>query len=711
MGKRNSFEASILQSPVPGPRTTRLIVSVDGTKTSLQVEPSEAVTLERGDRIRFSARLKRPVHYQNPGGFDYRRFLERQGILLSGYVKEGDLEVIAKGGGEAGSFVRMVDRVRRGIGILLERNLGEAETGFLKALLTGDRSGLSTETWESFRRTGTAHLVAISGQHIGMVGIASFAIFLWLLKRSRRLLLTLSVRKAALVLALVPILFYTVLAGSPPSAMRAALLATLVVLAVLSGRDLDPLSALAAAAIIIPILDLAAPFSASFQLSFLAVLGILLFRRRADAGESGLLRKYVANPLWMTLGATLATAPLVAYLFHRVSLSGLLSNLWAIPCVGLILITGGISVALAMIFTPLASMILAPVGLLARLFLRFLHLFSEHSWVVSFYPTEAELFLCLVGVALVVWIRRRPGSWKQVAACGGGLALIALLTVGIGPLRLSQREFRVTFLDVGEGDAALVTTPAGKSLLVDGGGFLVPEKREKREGRFDVGTEVVVPYLKRLGIRRIDTVLLSHPHPDHYGGLIAVLDAFEVGEFWWNGESFPDESFDRLLDRIRSKEVPLRILRDGDLLPWDEGTVEVLYPDRIDRTRKINDNSLVVLLDLAGVGILFSGDIEKEGEKYLQERQAPAIAILKIPHHGSRTSSSVPFIDWARPRFAIASLGEKNMFGFPHEGVLEKYERRGVDLYRTDRDGAVIFAWPRDSSGHSISIQTTGKPR
>ena len=262
-------------------------------------------------------------------------------------------------------------------------------------------------------------------------------------------------------------------------------------------------------------------------------------------------------------------------------------------------------------------------------------------------------------------------------------------------------------IHIGEGDAALVTTPSGKSLLIDGGGFLIPGPAAEREGRFDVGAEVVVPYLKRLGLRKIDAVLLSHPHPDHFGGLKAVFENFPVGEFWWSGDRFPDESFDRLIEGIESKKVAMKILKEDDRFGWDEGEVAVYYPDRIDSARKINDNSIVVRLDLGGKGILFPGDVEKIGERFLQETESQPVAILKIPHHGSRSSSSVPFIDWARPQFAVASLGDGNMFGFPHAGILERYELRGTQVYRTDRDGAVTFTWSRGFPRRPIVVLTT----
>jgi competence protein ComEC len=469
------------------------------------------------------------------------------------------------------------------------------------------------------------------------------------------------------------------------------LLAVLVALAAAMNRRPDGPSALAAAAIAIGVLDPAAPFSASFQLSFLAVLGIILFRRKGV----GWISKYVGNPFWMTVGATLLTAPLVAYRFHDVSLSGIAANLAAVPAAGCLLIVGGAVVGLMSVI-PAASALLPGVAWLAERFLDALSLAAAWSrkggLVFSFHPTEWEMLLGFAGVALAAWMFHAPRrAWKP--------ALLGVVVIAACSVRIPRSEVELVFLDVGQGDATLVLTPEGRSLLVDGGGFLIPGRERRREG-FDVGREVIVPYLKRRGIERLDAVLLSHPHPDHFGGLRGVFEALPVGEFWWSGQTFPDESFEALLEAVRRGGAVPRVLRAPQSFSWSTGTVDVLYPDRIHRARSINDNSLVVRLNFGGESVLFAGDIEDLGEEALADRVDVRATVLKIPHHASRTSSSVPFIDSVNPVIAVASLGEDNLFGFPHEGVLEKYGRRGVRIFRTDRDGAVtVRLFPRPSPG------------
>lgn len=705
IGREAVLEGTVLEPLAGGSRNYKVPIDLLRTGEGQPVSGRILLTLpffppwERGDRIRFETRLKKPTRYKNPGSFDYRKFLGRRKILLTGYVSDPEKTELL---GRDPSVLQSLDRLRLKISRVLDENISSSEhgeAGFLSALLVGDRAGIPEKTWENFRNTGTAHLVAISGQHIGLLGLVLYPLFLWMLKRSERLMLLGSVRKLAGLLTLPPLFFYTLLAGASPSVLRAFALAVLIVLAVWVKRDLDPLSALAFGALLLCLIEPATLFSASFQLSFLAVLGILLFHPPRISAKRRFLEKYVLRPFWMTLGATLLTAPLIASLFHKISLSGLVTNLWAIPFVGLLLIFTSGSLVLYALFPLAGPLFLKICGSMTQVFLRLVDLSSQHSWVVSFYPTEGEVILAYLMLGLLIALLHWPCRWRLWAGTAVPLLLLWLLPAQ-NPW---AKDLEVTFLDVGQGDAALVLTPGGESLLVDAGGFLIPGR--ERSG-FEVGRDVLVPYLKRRGLKRIDRVLLSHPHPDHYGGLHSVFESFPVGEFWRNGQAFPDPSFGDLLSLAREKGVPERILHRGDIFHWAGLQVEVLYPDDIQPSRNINDNSLVVRLSWGEARILFPGDIEKAGEAFLSSLPDLSATILKIPHHGSRTSSSVPFIDAVRPWYAVASLGEGNYFGFPHPDILEKYTRRGVQVYRTDRHGAVTFILPPGFPRQEVSIRT-----
>lgn len=713
---REVLEGMVVESPERTEEGLRVVVRVERldqqtvpplkARLTFSFVPSAGGFPEPGDLIVVTTRLKRPTHFRDPGVFDSRLALERKGILLSGFVSGPESYQVVKKSPTA--FSKIFQPLRDKIRTLFYQSIHTDEAGFLTALLIGDRSGMSEELWEKFRRTGTSHLIAISGQHVGLVAMVCFVGFFWLLKRSEWFLLRFSARRMAGTAAILPVVFYTLLAGGPPSAIRALILVILIFLAPWVRRQVDPLVALALAAILITLLDPPAAFSASFQLSFLAVLGLLIFHRTATSqieerrGQK-FFRKYIENPFRMTLGATLLTTPLVAYRFHDVSLSGLLTNLWAIPYTGFLLVESAVTLLLSPI--PLVgNWLWWALDVMTRGFLEALSVSERFSWVVSFYPTFFEMILAygLIGGALLVI---KIQKIRKVAMLSTAIFLLALIFPKFLPL---TDRLEITFLDVGQGDAALVLSPDGHSLLVDGGGFLIPS--EKRRGNdFNVGERVVVPFLKWRGVKKIDAILLSHPHPDHYGGLAAVLSHFPVGEFWWNGQNFPDATFDRLLSKLREDGIPMKVFHQDDRFEWHGLTVQVLYPHVIDPYRSINDNSLIVKMISGNMAVLFSGDVEKEGERSLAESGLLKANILKIPHHASRTSSSIPFIDGvfrgASFPMAVASLGEGNMFGFPHEGILEKYERRDVQVFRTDRNGAVIFQVPPDFPKTPVSIR------
>lgn len=716
VGTRRPVEGVVSEPPRLSGEGEKLVVIAGSSKILVTLRRPPAVPVERGDRVRFEAKLKKPIRYKNPGGFDYREWLARRGIFLSAYLEDPeDLTILGKEGG----WRRVVDRFRDRVRGLLREEAPPPASEFLSALLTGEAGGVGPEIRADFQATGTAHLVAVSGQQIAVVGGAAYFLIRRLLARSERALLTVSVRKTALGLSLIPVLFYTLFTGAPSSAVRACVLAVFVALAAAADRENDALSTLAAAALLIGVASPSAPFGSSFQLSFLAVLGILLFRKRRPAEAEAFplqrrLDRWIIQPFWMALGAALLTAPLAAYRFHEISLTGVAVNLAAVPLSGLLLVAGTLAVTASLLVPPTAPVLIGGIGVASEVFLKALHAAAEFSrssdLVLSLYPTEFEVLLGFALVGLLALARRRPRllnfrSYPRPAFALSGLALALVFLLSF---QWPQKDLEVTFLDVGQGDAALVLTPSGKSLLVDGGGFLIPgrEGRPKDEDRFDMGRDVVVPYLKRRGIDRLDAVLLSHPHPDHFGGLRSVFEAFPVGEFWWNGQKFPDASFDRLLEAVRRRGAEVRILKGGEIFPWAECGVDVFYPDRISAGRNINDNSLVVRLRFGDASVLFPGDIEKEGERALADKVPIAATVLKIPHHGSRTSSSVPFIDSVHPSIAVASLGEDNLFKFPHPGILEKYGRRGIAVYRTDIDGAVTVRLSPEFPRKSPSIRT-----
>jgi competence protein ComEC len=324
------------------------------------------------------------------------------------------------------------------------------------------------------------------------------------------------------------------------------------------------------------------------------------------------------------------------------------------------------------------QLLLSAAGLVVFIMIRFVTWFASWapSWRVAT-PTAFEMVSWYVGLMALY----AGGRWRRVAI------LCALLVAGsIGAraalTRLST-TLRVTFLDVGQGDACVVELPHGHVMVVDGGGSFDPG--------FDPGQEVLAPFLWRRGIRRIDLVVLSHPHPDHANGLPFIVEQFAVGEIWTNGQPSALPAVDRLRVAARDRKVPL-----GEPRAIELGGVRVAPLGPLDERGHIspdpawseNDNSLVLELDYAGRRLWFAGDVEQEAESVLAARASP-VDLVKVPHHGSRTSSTAALVEALRPRLAVISVGERNRWGFPNGAVVERWRTAGARVVRTDRDGAV----------------------
>ena len=677
-----------------------------------------------GDYVQFRASLKRPENFKNPGAFDYRRYLVRQNIYFRGAVyKEPDMILLRRGQGYF--FQTALERYRDQLRNFIFRYIPPPERDIVLALTLGEQKTISDDLRDLFNQTGTTHIISISGLHVGLVAFFSLIFFRSLLKIFPRLLLLGNINKISYALSLVPILLYAAIAGMEIPVVRAALMSITLMAAILFRKTKDIFNALILAAIIILALDPPSLFDPSFQLSFLAVLAIiyvpgklqLLFpEQRAEEEESRyqrLVRKGKKNFIIFLLvsgSATLATIPIVAYHFYRVSSVTILANAIVIPV--LAVLTTPVCLLLIIFYSlcePLCLLLAWIATYLVKISIYLINFFA--SWPYSSFlippPTGTEiacyyaLLLFLLGTVSIVARKRRNHAGKgQYKKEWGFLALLFLAAVFLLHHYLVKpplKNLAMTVIDVGQGNSALIQVPGQKTILVDGGGA---------EGStFDMGRHVLAPFLLREKIRKIDIMILTHPHADHLNGLIYILKNFPIGEVWINGDDAPDDAYQTMRDIIARKKIPLLIKGEGA----PERTVNnlrvtFLHPGRqltgkqSDYTA-VNNRSLVLKLRFGEIAILITGDISADAEKRLaQSRHDLQSDILLVPHHGSRTSSSDSFLDKVRPDIAIISCGVDNIYRLPHPWTLERYEKRNIKILRTDWHGAISL----ETDGHQI---------
>lgn len=663
-----------------------------------------------GDRIRGPFTVRHPRGFLNPGGFDYKDFLAAQGVSLEGWAK--DDATLTRFEGQGGNpILAWIYGLRERLLAAIERVLPDQRGALLKAILLGDRSSLSQEVTDAFLRSGTYHILAISGLNVSLLA-GSLFLLLKLLRVPLRL---------RAFLSLVLVTFYAALAGGGPSVVRAALMADIYLLALLLEREADLYNTLALSAFLLLLWNPLSLFETGFQLTFMATFAIVLAvdRVKLDVRSSsidhrawvwGLASSGVAV-LWRPLfgsflvssAAFFGTLPILAKTFHRAAPIGILANLLVVPLSGALTALGMAFASLLLVFPqgfpPLDGLVKALVDATigsARLFAAF------PGSSLTLYPPTLPMILLYYLFFLSLLFLSSP--WARWAAPLFAFVLSLLVFLKLYPI-FDRQELRISVLDVGQGDSILVELPQGGAILVDGGGLIFSD--------FDIGDRVVAPYLRYRWVRNLEAVVLSHPHPDHLEGLKAVLKGFAIGEIWEAGypSGSPVHLFVAELARLRG--IPHRIVEAGFSRTFGPVQLQVLHPSRPflqgsprGRFSDANNNSLVLKLRYDDIGILLPGDIEEEAEERLLKQGADlSAAVLKVPHHGGRTSSSHEFLAKVQPQIAVISVGVRNRFHHPHPEALERYRAAGVTLYRTDQDGAVIIR----TDGRRISVEAFSK--
>jgi len=626
-----------------------------------------------GDEIRASVRLSSGGAFRNFGAFSYERYLRGVNIHRRASTKTS-LLVKRTGTAPAGSVRARISRIRCGIQAELERRFPAPDGNdispagaVLEALLLGEDGRLDEATIENLQKTGLYHLFAISGGHIAILNVLLFSLFR---------LVRMSPRASRLALAAF-LVFYTILIEGSPSVLRA----TFMTLAYLAGRllwkDVHVLNTISASALFLLLINPSSLFDAGFQLTYVATLSIILF-------TPPLLKKLPRLPFKATelaclsVTAALGVAPLIARNFNRVTLSSLLLNFVAIPLVGLIMGIGYAFLPFAAAFPAAAGPPAAVLGFLVAVFARISHALDPFPFLSFRVPTpRAGIvfgYFLFLGLTLV-----RPRFRGQRVLVGAGFSLFFFVLV-VSPFRPGSPELRVTMIDVGQGESLLVEFPGRRTMLIDGGGLAASS--------FDVGESVVSPVLWRKGIKKIDYLVLTHPHPDHLAGLVAVAKNFRVGEFWEGGPTRVDGLYADLLRALPSGVIRRRCGR-GFRRREGEVSIAVLHPE-MPAVAVGNDGSLVIKIALGRTAFLLTGDVGAATERELLEAGFDlGSAVLKAGHHGSAASTSTAFLGAVRPGVVLVSAGEGNTYGFPSPEVLGRCRSAGAEVFRTDVDGAV----------------------
>lgn len=695
-------EESLKKSPQQGKN------KATGLEDDTVVESIEGIYGQVGDGIQLVGTISEFHDYGNPGRMNRVMSNKAKGICGRAMISKYSLVIEPR---QEKSLSRLAEQVRKQYESYMAQAMPRQDAAAIFAMLFGGYQGIRPELLEAFTITGIVHILSVSGSHITLMAGTANIVGRFLHMSPR----------ATAALATGVILFYSLLAGAIPPVIRSALMGILTLLALTAGRERDAQHILGLVALGLLLYSPLWLFDISFQLSFGATAGLLYLAPPLRERMRKKLPVFVADSLAVTIGAQLSVLPIIAWYFNVLSLSSLLANLVIAPIVEWIIVAGLLAGLLASLL-PLAGKV---VFLLASVVLGLVYELSR--WVAALPGSQIYMptfswwggMLYYMGLG---WLVIGDEHRKRLMLCVGSKYLLAMgqklrdskgwqafLLLGMlavvfccWQIGWNNKEMQVHFIDVGQGDSALVITPHGRAFMVDTGGV--------REGSYDIGSRVDVPYLLHYGVEKLDYIFLTHAHDDHAGGVKGILTKIPVGAIGIGHEGAGDylQTFGTgEIGKIKKLLVPLQ---EGSSIELDGVRIDMLYSPE---SRKVQESQLqatgnefsnLIRVSYGEASFLFTGDLIAEQEQQvLAHGTNVASTVLKVGHHGSRTSSSQEFLTAVNPGWAVISCGYNNSFGHPHKEILNRLTScTKAEILRTDQQGAIVFR----SDGKSIKVES-----
>ena len=617
-----------------------------------------------GHKLSILGTMNIPKSNSNPGLFNYKQYLQIHNIKTVMTTNDFLIRVISKDNNNKLENISVTFRNR--IEKVFNRVLNKKNSQIMKSIILGDSSYLDEDTVNKFRNLGIAHILAVSGLHIGILYIFLSFIFIKLI----------GLYKNTSNISIIILLWtYGYLIGFPTSVLRALIMFTCVIGASLSIRRYDAINSLSFGALILLIYNPLWIYDIGFQLSFIATLSLILFTKKIK----GIFFSHI-------IAVQIGISPIMAYHFNLVSIISILANIILIPIMTIGVILGFILLLTSIVSFKVSIIIGKILDIILMMNNYIIDIIDKIPFktITMYSPTIIDIIVYFIFVFIALRIIRID---KIPDKLNKGIVIYLLCYIALtGISENIANEVKIEFIDVGQGDSALIRT-GNRNFLIDTGG--------SNFGDFDIGDRIVAPYLLKNGITKLDAVFITHYHEDHCQGLLTLMDRIKIDSIIIGYEKYDNELFVDIGNKANEKGIPILKLQKGDIFKVSDNVkFHVLWPkEKYYNIYSENENnlSMVLLFEAYNNNILFTGDIEREVENELiKDYKVNNIKILKVPHHGSDTSSTEEFVRYVKPDIAVISVG-KNHFGQPNGEVLERYVGNNTEIYRTDIDGLITI--------------------
>lgn len=676
----------------------------------LKIDKKQEVNLEYGDKIFITGEFQEPQGMRNEGGFNYKEYLKSLNIY--GSVKAKNIKVIEQNKGNI--FMNFTYKISDEIKENIEEFMGEKYSGLLLGLLLGDSSKIDENIEENFKITSLTHILAVSGAQVSYIIAAMYS----LLKRK------IGIQKTRVVI-IASLIFYMTLTGFSPSIVRAGIMGIILMISGLVFRKNDIINSIAISLFFMLVYN---PFlleNVGLQLSYLGTIGIIGFNKtiililkniqiRNRKWKYKINRKLILliskikEILAVTMSASLAVVPVMIYHFNLFGTYFLITNLLASIIIGPITLLGTLLVIISFISINIAKILSYILKFLIDILL-FISSFSKLPISKIYIPTPTITFIIIIYLSLIISLfiykvfhERNPNTtilrvrnllalvkYKFKQNRDDVIKKIVIISIVISLcIIFIPRDLKINFVDVGQGDSTFIITPKNKTILIDGGG--------SNTGSFDVGENTLLPYILDKGYNKIDLMIISHFDSDHVGGLLTILEEIKVEKVLIAKQEEQSENYKRFFNIVKEKNIPVIVGKRGDKINIEKDLyLDILFPESEQiEENVINNNSLVFNIHYNNFSMLFTGDIEEIAEKRIIEitnKSRLKADIIKIPHHGSKTSSTRELLEIVLPKIALIGVGKDNLFGHPSSETIDKLDELEIKTYRTDINGEIMI--------------------